>query len=146
MADLVLVAVLVTNTYICLVWLFNLSRTLPPPPSPSSSSSSSSSDSVVRVPFHEIPNSFHRLMVDHAMVSERNIDAGRYHTLVTHGFTHLRPMHLLGNMLVFVAVGRGVILAIGVKYFWLTYAAGAIAGGVASVQMDRYLAKKFPEA
>jgi len=60
------------------------------------------------------------------------IERGEYWRLITAGFLHATPFHLLGNMLCLVLWGGLLERRLGALYFTCIYLSGLIAGGVVS--------------
>lgn len=47
----------------------------------------------------------------HATLSKDNLDAGRWHTVITHNFSHVDPTHFLTNMIGFIMLFRAAFAA-----------------------------------
>jgi membrane associated rhomboid family serine protease len=60
------------------------------------------------------------------------IDRGEYWRLITAGFLHATPLHILGNMLCLVLWGGPLERRLGALYFTLIYVSGLVVGGIVS--------------
>ena len=60
------------------------------------------------------------------------IERGEYWRLITAGFLHATPLHILGNMLCLVLWGGPLERRLGALYFTLIYVSGLVAGGIVS--------------
>lgn len=60
------------------------------------------------------------------------LDRGEYWRLITAGFLHANPLHILGNMFCLVIWGAPLEKRLGALYFTCIYGAGLVAGSVAS--------------
>ncbi|XP_077224136.1 RHOMBOID-like protein 12, mitochondrial isoform X3 [Tasmannia lanceolata] len=65
-----------------------------------------------------------------AMVSIENIASGRFHTLVTSAFSHVKLSHLFSNMFGLYFFGSNIGHQFGPKFLVKLYLAGAIAGSI----------------
>lgn len=81
-----------------------------------------------------------KALADHFTLSEANIAAGRYWTLITSAFSHQNPFHLLFNM--FALNTFGTLMAanpgIGALHICTTAALSAIMGGYFQLQTWRF--------
>lgn len=67
-----------------------------------------------------------RLMLDHFTVSAENLAAGRWWTLLTAAFSHIKLFHILLNMLVLYGFGRMLEERWGTRRFLLFYLVAAV--------------------
>jgi membrane associated rhomboid family serine protease len=66
-----------------------------------------------------------------AMYSDA-FNRGEYWRMITAGFLHANPLHILGNMLCLIIWGSPLEKRLGSLYFTLIYAAGLMGGAIAS--------------
>jgi membrane associated rhomboid family serine protease len=71
------------------------------------------------------------------VLSWRNINDGRYYTLLTSTFTHVSSMHLLVNMMALWGFGRMSIGVFGVPQFAVLWVGSALVGGAAELYQHR---------
>ncbi len=69
-------------------------------------------------------------MIRNVALSRRNINEGRYYTLLSSAFAHADLGHLGLNMLTLYFFGGNLISALGTKRFTTLYFAGALVSGV----------------
>lgn len=60
------------------------------------------------------------------------IERGEYWRLITAGFLHASPLHILGNMLCLMLWGGPLERRLGALYFMLIYLSGLLGGAIAS--------------
>ncbi|HZO46351.1 MAG TPA: rhomboid family intramembrane serine protease [Xanthobacteraceae bacterium] len=66
-----------------------------------------------------------------AMYSDA-FNRGEYWRMITAGFLHANPLHILGNMLCLIIWGGPLEKRLGSLYFTVVYAAGLVGGAIAS--------------
>ncbi|XP_077224134.1 RHOMBOID-like protein 12, mitochondrial isoform X1 [Tasmannia lanceolata] len=69
-------------------------------------------------------------MMNNFAVSIENIASGRFHTLVTSAFSHVKLSHLFSNMFGLYFFGSNIGHQFGPKFLVKLYLAGAIAGSI----------------
>lgn len=62
--------------------------------------------------------------------SRENLSQGRFHTILTHAFSHFAPMHLGFNMLTLYFFGSFIERSFGSKLLLQLYLAGAVVGAL----------------
>jgi membrane associated rhomboid family serine protease len=70
------------------------------------------------------------------MLTQRNVDAGRYHTLLTHTFAHGGLLHLGANMYGLWAFGTQFLYLYGAAPFVGLWVAAGVSGGLLSIWAD----------
>ncbi|KAI9475876.1 MAG: hypothetical protein EXX96DRAFT_485326 [Benjaminiella poitrasii] len=78
-------------------------------------------------------------MSNNFISSQKSMENGRYHTLLTSSISHYSLQHLGINMLVLHSMGRGVIEAIGASRFLLLYAGAGLASSLISIGFKKYI-------
>ncbi|CAF9921275.1 MAG: hypothetical protein GOMPHAMPRED_002277 [Gomphillus americanus] len=74
-----------------------------------------------------------KFVQENLVLNRKNIQEGRWYTLITSGLNHYRPGHLIMNMLGFWSMGIPLIGSIGAPAFLTIWVASGITGGVASI-------------
>lgn len=72
-----------------------------------------------------------KYMMDHFMCSRRNLNEGRWWTLVTSGFSHITGSHILFNTLGIVSFMPSVAMSMGVTRCLFAYLASITGGSMA---------------
>jgi membrane associated rhomboid family serine protease len=72
----------------------------------------------------------HKWLQDHFIHSLKNVEEGRYYTIVTSAFMHQNPAHLAMNMLGLWGFGRPIVSVCGTPSFLVLYFGSIVAGGL----------------
>lgn len=79
-----------------------------------------------------------KVMTDNFTCSKRNLEEGRYWTLLTSGFSHIEVWHLLANTLGIVSFVPAVAISVGITRTVLIYLSSIGAGSIASLYHAGY--------
>lgn len=79
-----------------------------------------------------------KLMTDNFTCSKRNLEEGRYWTLLTSGFSHIEVWHLLANTIGIVSFVPAVAISVGLTRTILVYLSSIGAGSLASLYHAGY--------
>ena len=81
----------------------------------------------------------HRNFIDRNFVlTQQNVDQGRWWTLVTHTGMHFHPLHLLANMVCLISFGPSIGSILGVQRFIILWSGSGIVGGQAALASERW--------
>ena len=83
-----------------------------------------------------------QFMLNNFTLSERGISReGRFHTIVTHFFSHKDGFHILANMFTLWSFGQEALLALGERRFLVLYMGGGLVSAVASLVAPKLLGR-----
>jgi len=71
------------------------------------------------------------------VLSWRNIQEGRYYTILTSTFMHKEPWHLIINMMMLWSFGRTIVMIFGMRKFGMLWVGSALAGGGSQLYYQR---------
>ena len=83
--------------------------------------------------------------INNLVLSVRNIDQGRYWTLLTHTFTHFGIVHLFFNMYGLWGFGPATVAWYGLGNFAGLWITSGVAGGIASIVTEKYRLRTDPQ-